>query len=186
MKGALIGSTCSGKTTGLAYLIYNLGNLRTKVGIGNEVAIDCPYPLGESGEFLTQWWIVTHQIEREHRLMSWFPNVIMDRSVLDSIVYSFVGKESGRVTEKDFFQIYDTAISWMKHSPYDFFVYLSPLDITTLQQRPKAFQLKIDSAFKLMLAFPDINKIPIYTITEQDKDKRNKEIYDTIKEVMKL
>src|SRR3972149_5729027 len=115
MKGALIGSTYSGKTTGLAYLTYNLGYLRTKIGIGNEVAIDCPYPLGENGEFSTQWWIVTHQIERE--------------------------------------------------------------------QRPRAFQLKIDSAFKLMFAFPDINKIPIYTIIEQDKEKRNKEIYNIVKEV---
>src|SRR3989337_1510953 len=114
-KGALIGSTCSGKTTALAYLIYNLGGLRTKVGIGNEVAIDCPYPLNEKGGFLTQWWILAHQIEREQRLSQWFPNVIMDRSVLDSIVYSFVAKEDGRTTEKEFFQIYDTATSWMKY-----------------------------------------------------------------------
>jgi hypothetical protein len=74
----------------------------------------------------------------------------------------------------------------MKHSPYDFFIYLSPLDIATLQHRTKDFQLKVDSAFKLMLAFPDVNKIPIYTIMEQDKEKRNKEIFKTIKEVMKL
>ena len=186
MKGALIGSTCTGKTTGLAYLTCNLGGLRTKIGIGNEVAVDCPYPLNERGGFLTQWWILAHQIEREYRLSQWFPNVIMDRSVLDSIAYTLVAKDQGRSTEKELNQIVATAKAWMENHPYDFFLYLPPLVNCPLNSRAKDFQEKVDNAINLLFLFEDICNTQIIKIQEQEKDKRNQEILNVIKEVMKL
>lgn len=190
MKGAIIGSTCSGKTTGIAYLITQLEGLRKKVGIGNEVAVDCPYPLNENGGFLTQWWILSRQIERESKLQSWFPNVIMDRSVLDSIAYAKVSLNNNKISLNDFEQIRNTALSWMKLNPYDFFIYLTPLENCQLSKHARDFQMDIENSFQEIISSIINEKIlidlNIYTFTYQDKMERNNAILKTIKEVMKL
>jgi hypothetical protein len=187
MKVAIIGSTCSGKTTALAYLTCNLGGLRKKVGIGQEVAVDCPYPLNESGGFLTQWWILSHQIEREQRFVTWFPNVVVDRGALDSVVYALVAKEQGRITEEEFSVILETAKAWMKAEPYDAFIYLTPLENVLLTDKAKNFQTKVDSAFKLVFSLKEVTcNVPIYTVSAQDKDNRNNAVFHIIKEIMGL
>jgi len=186
MKGALIGTHHTGKTTALAFLTYNLP-FRSQVGIGNEVAIDCPYPLNEGGGFLTQWWILVHQIERESKLAKWYPNFITDRGVIDSIVYARVLADKGKMTENEFQQIARTATAWMELFPYDFLIYLSPLDECPIGGS-RDYMMELDRQFHLTIASLNGHgmNLQVYPVVHQDKQQRNESILKAVKEAMRL
>ena len=89
-KIAISGVHSSGKTTSLSYVTYKIKSRKNVIGILNEVARDCPYPLGVNGNFQTQWWILTNQILKEYQLQRMYDTIICDRSVFDVMVYSDV------------------------------------------------------------------------------------------------
>lgn len=74
----------------------------------------------------------------------------------------------------------------MKVQPYDALIYLTPLENVPLKENAKNFQMRIDAAFKLILAFRDIFNCPVYTVSLQNKEERNQKVYDIVKQVMKL
>lgn len=102
MKIAVVGSHGVGKTTFLAELF-----LRCKiqypdqtVGIVQETASECPFPINFESTEQSQLWIFTEQIRRELEQQQRYDIVICDRSVFDPVAYCFaygMGTLAGRM-----------------------------------------------------------------------------------------
>lgn len=79
-----------GKTTivyGIATFLKKLGK---NVAVINELARECPFPINQEADDMTQTWIATKQMTKEFEKLGKYEFLIVDRSVLDPICYSQV------------------------------------------------------------------------------------------------
>ena len=68
IKIALSGPHNSGKTTALYYISYKMKSTGNIIGIGHEVARDCPYPIGLESTDISQLWMLYNHMLMEKRL----------------------------------------------------------------------------------------------------------------------
>jgi len=183
-KIAIIGAHNSGKITSLYYLSYKLKKIGRTIGIGHEVARECPYPLNEEGGMLTQLWILFKQIEREAQLEKNYNKIILDRSVYDSIVYSTYLTKRGKMDKKDSKFARTTALAWAENHPYHSLIYLEPLPLELDPQRGQniiEYQQAIHEEFKLL-----IKRVPskVIILKKAPKEKRCKQVYKIVKGIL--
>jgi len=181
-KIALIGSQNSGKTTSLYYLSYKLKKESNPLGVGHEVARECPYPLNQGGGLLTQLWILFKQMENEAKLEQYYENIILDRSVYDQIAYTGYLADNGTITQANHNFMKHISFSWAKIHPYDLLVYLEPLPLEKDIMRGENlldYQREINRRFKLLTkTLPE----KIITVKVFPKEKRCKEVFKIVSE----
>ena len=152
------------------------------LGIGHEVARECPYPLNDQGGTLTQLWILTRHIEREVQLESYYDRIIMDRSVFDSIPYcEYLTYKIGKMKAEDLFFARNMAFEWAKIHPYTSLIYLKPLPFEgqDSQRSPKiAYQEEIDKRlFEVLKTVP----YKVITVDVAPKEERCLEVYRIVR-----
>lgn len=187
-KIAIMGAQNSGKTTSLYYALYMMKKTGKTLGIGHEVARNCPYPLADGAGFLTQLWILNRQIEMETRLQNYYKNVLLDRCVYDSIAYSLTLWKLEKLIGKQFSFIADTARKWAKTMPYSTLIYLNPMTLEKDPQRgsnSKSFQSRIAESFKYVIENEIPKKTEILTIDYNPKEERCIEVYRLIRDRLK-
>jgi len=169
MKIGVTGSTCSGKTTFIDYLRFNLPDLRKKIELVTERASECPYPLNEKGGFRTQWWIQSQQIAKEYDVQGRADVVITDRTVFDSIPYLMISSHS--IEELRF--VTQVAKQWNELNPYNYILYFAviPKDRLNLSDGAHIFQHRIDKNLRTIMSLNIDHKNIIY-IPYQEKEKR--------------
>jgi len=148
MKIGITGSTCSGKTTFINYIAFNMDGLRKEVEIINERAMECPYPLNDKGGFRTQWWILTHHIAKEFEAQGRSKIIISDRTVFDGIPYLCIAPHS----QKDLDMTIKTATEWSKLYPYDYVFYFAPISMSTMADGTLRFQREIDEHLRTIIS----------------------------------
>jgi hypothetical protein len=179
MKIGISGATCSGKTTFLDYLRFNLPNLRKEIELISERASECPYPLNAQGGFRTQWWIQSNQILKEYESSQRVKTVIIDRTVFDSIPYLIISEHTNDELE----MTVQTAQNWNKLYPYDFVFYFAPIPITGMSDYVATqYQHRIDEGLRAILS-ANIPHDRIIYVPVQEKLKRCEQ---TLKTLMKL
>jgi len=94
MKIALIGTHGIGKTTAVLNLASELKKLGFNVGIVEEVARICPFPINEKTTLKSQEWMLYKHHLNELEKEAQYNIVISDRSILDvyCYYYRFFGK----------------------------------------------------------------------------------------------
>ncbi len=102
MKIAVVGSHGVGKTTYLAelYLRNKIQYPDRTVGIVQETASECPFPINFESTEVSQLWIFAEQIRRELEQTQRYNIVICDRSVFDAVAYCYalgMGTLAGRM-----------------------------------------------------------------------------------------
>ncbi len=180
-KIAIIGAQNCGKTTSLYYLSYKLKKRGEKLGIGHEVARECPYPLNKKGGLLTQLWILFKQMEREAKLEDYYDRIIMDRSVYDSIAYCEYLYDEKVMKRKDVKFCKNTAYDWAKNHPYTLLVYLEPLPLEEDPSRGKntaQYQQAVERNFERLLKQI---KIPVIRVDIAPKEERCLEVYRIVR-----
>lgn len=181
-KISIIGTQNSGKTTSLYYLSYKLKKIGKLIGVGHEVARECPYPLNEAGGMLTQLWILSKQMEREAQLEKHYDRIILDRSIYDTIPYCDYLSRKGIMTKEDSEFFKETSFKWGKIHPYYLLIYLEPLSLDADPQRGKnviEYQREIERNFKSL-----IKRVPskVIVLKKAPKEERCKEVYRIVNE----
>jgi hypothetical protein len=180
MKIGITGSTCSGKTTFLNYLGFNMEGLRQNIEIVTERAMECPYPLNDKGGFRTQWWIQSNHIIKEYEASLRSKIIITDRTVFDGIPYLEIAFHNNE--ELDF--IIKTAENWNKIYPYDFVFYFAPIPLTNMNEYVKhKFQHEIDEKLRTIISY-NINHDKIIYVPVQEKQKRCEDVFKTIQKLI--
>jgi deoxyadenosine/deoxycytidine kinase len=180
MKIGITGSTCSGKTTFINYLMFNMNDLRKKVEIINERAMECPYPLNEKGGFRTQWWIQSHHIAKEYEASLRSEIVITDRTVFDGIPYLCIAPH----TQKELDMTVKTATNWANLYPYDYVFYFAPIPVQGMNSYSIYFQKNIDEYLRTIISI-NIGKDKVVYIPYNNKIKRCEYAYKQLLEVIK-
>lgn len=176
MKIGISGATCSGKTTFLDYLRFNLPNLRKEIELISERAMECPYPLNNNGGFRTQWWIQSNQIQKEYEAQQRVKVVITDRTVFDAIPYLMISEHN----EKELRMAMKTAKQWNELYPYDFIFYFAPIPIKGMSEYVATkFQQEIDKNLRTVYSLNIPHEHIIY-VPVQEKLKRCEQTYQTL------
>ena len=182
-KVALIGSHGSGKTTCLYSVAYEYKMKKNVIGVLHEVARECPYPINDKADFISQWWMLTHQIENEARSQLLYDRIISDRSVFDNVPYTELLRENGNMKDWECVMINKTALNWATYNPYSALIYLTPLPIEEDKARgtnQRVFQLKIDTLFNEL--FHQIgDRENIIKIEAQGKEERQALVLEVVK-----
>ena len=88
---AFSGTHGTGKSTAVYDLAAKLKKeTKYNIGILLEVARECPYPINEESTEEAQMWIFTKQIERENEFLKIYDILICDRTLFDSIAYTYM------------------------------------------------------------------------------------------------
>lgn len=176
MKIGISGATCSGKTTFLDYLRFNLPNLRKEIELISERATECPYPLNAQGGFRTQWWIQSNQILKEYEASQRVKTVIIDRTVFDSIPYLMISDH----TEAELRMTVQTAKQWNEIYPYDYVFYFAPIPIQGMSEYVATqYQQRIDENLRTVLSLNIPHNRIIY-VPVQEKLKRCEQTLTTL------
>lgn len=99
MKIAITGTFGTGKTT---QLFGQAAELKQKfpnksIGIIQEIARYCPFPVNEKASLDTQVWIFGTQLKTEIEYALKYDIIICDRTIIDSLAYSYaigLGREA--------------------------------------------------------------------------------------------
>ena len=182
IKIALIGPHNSGKTTSLYYLCYKLKGIGEELGIGQEIARECPYPLNEAGGSVTQFWILFKQIEKETNLEKWYKKIILDRSVFDEVAYSLHLASKGLMLEEEAKFVKEVAFSWARIHPYSLLIYHEPLSLESDLARgsnTSEYQEAITKRFKGL-----IKELPVRVevVKCATKERRCKQVLRLVEE----
>ncbi len=114
MKIAVCGPHGAGKSTLIAEISRDLDKDRVDVYVINEVARDCPHPLGT---IKAQRWIWHEHYSREiEGMASGCKVVLYDRTLMDNLVYlrHIVDRSSGTYGEDTFKFLHAVTREWMK------------------------------------------------------------------------
>ena len=89
IKVAVSGVHSSGKSTEVFRLAnrYKIDFPNKRVGVLQENIVDCPLPINESTEVMSQYWLVCDQITKEIEFSKKYDILVCDRSVFDPICY---------------------------------------------------------------------------------------------------
>ena len=156
MKIAVCGVHGAGKSTLIDEISRDLDNDRVDVFVMNEVARDCPHPLGT---IKAQRWIWHEHYSREIAGMASGCKVILcDRTLMDNLVYlrHILNKSPSGCGEEAFNFFHAVTMEWMK--TYDQIIRL-PLNEERIlndvddELRPKdlAYAREIDKLFDEMV-----------------------------------
>jgi len=178
MKIGITGTTCSGKTTFIDYLRFNLPDLRNKIELVTERAMECPFPLNEKGGFRTQWWIQSHQIAKEFEAESRTEIVITDRTVFDSIPYLMIGQH----TEEQLSFVTTVAREWNAMNPYDIILFFAPIS-GLLTIGAQTLQDKVDRNLRTVISIQIPHENIVY-IPYQTKLLRCENTYKLVKKLI--
>jgi hypothetical protein len=180
MKIGITGSTCSGKTTFIDYLRFNLPDLRENIEIVTERASECPYPLNNKGGFRTQWWILSHHIDKEFIAQERAKIVVTDRTVFDSIPYLMTSSH----TEEQLRYIITVARDWAIMYPYDYIMYFAPITTLKLNDGAHIYQGKIDEVMRSVMSLNIPHENIVY-IPYAPKLQRCEDAFKIIKNLIK-
>ena len=150
MKIAITGPHGTGKTTA-CYELAALLKRKTAytVGIFNEVARDCPFPINEAATIETFQWIFATQMARELEAEDNNDIVVCDRTLLDCVAYA----NYKFPTEARLYNRFTRKIEWM--DSYDIIYYHTPEEFPYLvedgvREIDKEYQGTIDSLLRAL------------------------------------
>lgn len=87
---AFSGTHGTGKTTQTYLLAAKMKLDGKNVCTLDEVARECPYGINQKASWAAEEWILSTQINKELYLTKIYPNVITDRTVIDTLAYGLV------------------------------------------------------------------------------------------------
>lgn len=152
-KIAVIGSHGTGKTTLVHRLAYHLKKQSFNVGVVEEVARECPFPLNKKVQWQTACHTITNQIKKElDKEAQGFDVIISDRSPMDALVYLQYAKEKHCSSFPLFIDDFtELALSWMHQ--YDYVIKMDydedfSLQGDCLRDKDKVFGLWIAQEFE--------------------------------------
>lgn len=92
MKVAITGTFGTGKTTQLFEIArdYKMQFPTMSIGLLQEMARFCPYPVNENATFEAQMWIFCTQLKEEIEYSKLYDITICDRTLFDSVAYAMV------------------------------------------------------------------------------------------------
>jgi hypothetical protein len=98
---AFTGSHGTGKSTAVYQKAHQLklDYPDKKIGVFNENAVWCPFPINEETTREAQLWMFTNQIATEMEYLSRYDIVVSDRTCVDCIAYSTY-RDFNDITEK--------------------------------------------------------------------------------------
>jgi nicotinamide riboside kinase len=118
---AVTGVHGSGKTTLCGKLAAAIPELGLDVTVGEEVARECPYPVGLETTREAQDWIYDAHYEMEMELRGEEHDVVIfDRTILDNVLYAmrYIGIRGGHL-DMPFTDTMDEAQRWLHSLDYD-------------------------------------------------------------------
>lgn len=167
MKVGIMGTHGTGKTT----MAYQCAEVMQKTGIRaivlTGVARSCPWPINQGASEEAQRWIYHTHMVKELEYSAGYEAVYCDRTVLDSIIYSWV------LGFRDMVKAYmPAALAWL--STYDHLYWMRPREGWLVDDGVRdvdvAFQRRVDDEFSYWI---DLHEIPVTEIRENLSNQEN-------------
>lgn len=153
LKIGILGSHDTGKTTLAFALCSGLKSKHLFVGLVEESVRECPFPINEMTNFLSQYWILNSQINYEIQKHTKFNVIVTDRTVIDNYAYAVRASRMKRIDRDDLEILRIKSQHWAK--TYDFLFYTKipkkKLEDDGFRSTAKAFQIEIDKIIKELI-----------------------------------
>lgn len=155
------GSHSTGKTEAVyshaAFLKKTKPNL--KIGIVNELARECPFPIHDNQNIDSVFWLLTSQIKAELEAATKYDIVICDRSVFDCIAYTHVA--SPQINTKTIIRM--ASLHHFRH--YHPIIYHSVCNNKIcsdgFRNEDSVFRSRVDYALKALFHIYSIRFVPV-------------------------
>ena len=185
-KVALTGTQGCGKTTILEDVYKLLIQAGYKIAKGWEVARKCPYDLNKQSDFITQWYLLSKQIEQESQLARECDNLLLDRSVFDVLAYTFRQTQHHVISMEEYLVTRGAVLTWANWFPYDTLIHIGPLHFIEddgVRDTDKEYQKEILYVINMMLANDVPPKTNTILLEEKDREKRADKVFNIVSKV---
>ena len=146
LKVGVLGSHDTGKTTLGFSLCSRLKSKHLFVGFVEESVRECPFPVNDMTNFLSQYWILNKQINYEIEKHERYNVIVTDRTTIDNFAYALRAARNGKISSDDLEILRIKAEHWAK--TYNFLFYATipkkRLENDGFRDTTKQFQLEID------------------------------------------
>jgi len=153
LKIGVLGTHDTGKTTLAFSLCSQLKSKHLFVGFVEESVRECPFPINQMTNFLSQYWIVNKQINCEIEKHERYNVIVTDRTTVDNFAYALRAAKIGKISPEDLEILRVICKHWAK--TYNFLFYAKipkkKLEDDGFRDTTKKFQLEIDQIIRELI-----------------------------------
>jgi len=146
LKIGVLGSHDTGKTTLAFSLCSKLKSKHLFVGFVEESVRECPFPINQMTNFLSQYWILNRQINYEIEKHERYNVIVTDRTTIDNFAYALRASKNGKISSENLEILRIKSRHWA--NTYNFLFYTKipkkKLEDDGFRDTTKGFQLEID------------------------------------------
>ncbi len=153
LKIGVLGTHDTGKTTLAFSLCSKLKSKHLFVGFVEESVRECPFPINQMTNFLSQYWILNKQIIDEIEKHERYNVIVTDRTTIDNYAYALRASKMGKISKDDLEILRIKSQHWAK--TYNFLFYAKipkkKLEDDGFRDTTKQFQKEIDQIIKELI-----------------------------------
>jgi hypothetical protein len=153
LKIGVLGTHDTGKTTLAFSLCSKLKSKHLFVGFVEESVRECPFPVNQMTNFLSQYWILNRQINYEIEKHERYNVIVTDRTTIDNFAYAFRAAKNGKISPEELEILRVKAEHWAR--TYNFLFYAripkKKLEDDGFRDTTKQFQLEIDQIIRELI-----------------------------------
>ncbi|MHA1250563.1 MAG: AAA family ATPase [Candidatus Helarchaeota archaeon] len=184
IKIGILGTHSTGKTTLGHKLVSYLKESHFIVGWVGEIVRDLPAAVNDLSAFLTQYWIINTQINKEIERQSNNNVVVTDRTVIDNFVYAKNAAKKDSISKEQLKVLEIICKNWSK--TYDFLFYTQrtnfPIENDNFRSTDLQFQIEIDQMLKNIIRKWELKVVELHG----NIDERFQKVLETFDKHPKL
>lgn len=173
IKIGILGTHGTGKTTLGHTIMSYLKENHFIVGWVGEIVRDIPASVADLSAFLSQYWVLNSQINKEIERQSNNKVVVTDRTVIDNYAYAMRAAKKDSISKRDLKVLENICRSWV-HT-YDFLFYTqrtkAPIEDDNFRSTDRQFQIEIDEIIKKIIMDWDIKVVKLAGKYEERLEK---------------
>jgi len=150
IKIGILGTHSTGKTTLGHTIMSYLKENHIIVGWVGEIVRDIPASVNDLSAFLSQYWVINAQINKEIERQSNNNVVVTDRTVIDNFAYAKRSANKNSISKKNLHVLETICRNWAE--TYDFLFYTQrtnyPIENDNFRSVNLQFQIEIDEMIK--------------------------------------
>ncbi|MHA1310878.1 MAG: AAA family ATPase [Candidatus Helarchaeota archaeon] len=150
IKIGILGTHSTGKTTLGHTIMSYLKENHIIVGWVGEIVRDIPASVNDLSAFLSQYWVINAQINKEIERQSNNNVVVTDRTVIDNFAYAKRSANKNSISKKNLHVLETICRNWAE--TYDFLFYTQrtnyPIENDNFRSVDLQFQIEIDEMIK--------------------------------------
>jgi len=184
IKIGILGTHSTGKTTLGHTIMSYLKEHHFIVGWVDEIVRDIPASVSDLSAFLSQYWVINSQINKEIERQSNNKVIVTDRTVIDNFAYAKRSAKKNSISKKQLNVLEIICKNWAE--TYDFLFYTqrtqSPIEDDNYRSTDIQFQIEIDQIIKNIIKQWNVHVVEL----SGEFDKRFEKVLESFNKHPKL